>query len=65
MRNNLVVIKMRKGRPRKYDGPVKRFEAWIPYEVYIEMVELKEKKGISWPDLILDMWETYKSKQIA
>ena len=65
MRNNLVVIKMGKGRPRKYDGPVKRFEAWIPYEVYIEMVELKEKKGISWPDLILDMWETYKAKQIT
>ena len=64
MRNNLVVITMR-GRPRKYDGPVKRFEAWIPYEVYKEMVELKEKKGLSWPDLILDMWDTYKTKQLT
>ena len=54
-----------RGRPRKYDGPVKRFEAWIPYEVYKEMVELKEKKGLSWPDLILDMWDTYKTKQLT
>jgi len=63
MRNNLVVIKMRKGRPRKYDGPVKRFEAWIPYEVYKEMEAEKEKKGYSWSDLVLDMWRAYKAKQ--
>ncbi len=50
-------------RPRKYDGPVKRFEAWIPYEVYKEMEEVKRRLGISWPDLVLDMWEAYKAKQ--
>lgn len=51
------------GRPRKYDGPVKRFEAWIPYDVYREMVAEKERLGISWPDLVLDMWDAYKAKQ--
>jgi len=54
---------MRKGRPRKYDGPVKRFETWIPYEVYKEMEAEKEKKGYSWSDLVLDMWRAYKAKQ--
>ena len=51
------------GRPRKYDGPVKRFEAWIPYDVYQEMAAEKERLGISWPDLVLDMWDAYKAKQ--
>ena len=53
------------GRPRKYDGPVKRFEAWIPYEVYKEMEAEKRRLGISWPDLVLDMWEAYKEKQLT
>ena len=55
----------RLGRPRKYDGPVKRFEAWIPYEVYKEMEAEKRRLGISWPDLVLDMWEAYKEKQLT
>ncbi|WP_158298162.1 hypothetical protein [Pyrococcus horikoshii] len=50
------------GRPRKYKGPVKRLEAWIPYDLYQEMNNFKEKQGISWPDLILEMWETFKEK---
>ena len=59
-----MVMNMRKlGRPRKYDGPVKRFEAWIPYEVYKEMEAEKEKKGCSWSDLLLDMWGAYKARQ--
>ncbi len=49
------------GRPRKYDGPVKRFEAWIPYDIYQEMENEKLRRGISWPELVLDMWETYKA----
>ena len=49
------------GRPRKYDGPVKRFEAWIPYDIYQEMENEKLRRGISWPELVLDMWEKYKA----
>jgi len=58
------VIKVgRLGRPRKYEGPVKRFEAWIPYDVYREMEEEKQRRGISWPELVLDMWGAYKSQR--
>jgi len=49
------------GRRGKYDGPVKRFEAWLPYDVYKEMEEEKQRRGISWPELILDMWTKYKA----
>jgi len=49
------------GRRTKYDGPVKRFEAWLPYDVYKEMEEEKQRRGISWPELILDMWTKYKA----
>jgi len=54
---------MMPGRPRKYDGPVKRFEAWIPYDLYMEMSEFKEKAGLSWPDLIIRMWYVFKAKE--
>lgn len=45
----------------KYDGPVKRFEAWIPYDVYKEMEELKQRMGASWSELLLHLWDTYKA----
>ena len=49
------------GRRMKYDGPVKRFEAWIPYDVYKEMEELKQRMGASWSELLLHLWDTYKA----
>lgn len=60
---NIIVVRMMPGRPRKYDGPVKRFEAWIPYDLYMEMSEFKEKAGLSWPDLIIRMWYVFKAKE--
>ncbi len=45
----------------KYDGPVKRFEAWIPYDIYKEMEDLKQRMGVSWTELILHLWDTYKT----
>lgn len=49
------------GRRGKYDGPVKRFEAWIPYEVYKEMEAVKQRLGASWSELVQSMWEVYKA----
>ena len=49
------------GRRAKYEGPVKRFEAWLPYDVYKEMEAEKQRRGISWPELILEMWDRYKA----
>ncbi|WP_206205748.1 hypothetical protein [Thermococcus sp. Bubb.Bath] len=49
------------GRRARYDGPVKRFEAWLPFDAYKEMEEEKQRRGISWSELILDMWAKYKA----
>jgi len=49
------------GRPRKWEGPVKRLEAWIPYETYQEMDNEKSKRGLTWSELILEAWDAYKT----
>ncbi|WP_297506493.1 hypothetical protein [Thermococcus sp.] len=49
------------GRPRKWEGPVKRVEAWIPYDAYEEMDREKSKRGLTWSELILEAWDAYKA----
>ena len=52
---------MKVGRRVRYDGPVKRFEAWIPYDTYKEMEDLKQRMGVSWTELLLHLWNAYKT----
>ncbi|MFA4805437.1 hypothetical protein [Pyrococcus kukulkanii] len=49
-------------RPRKYDGPVKRIEAWIPYDIYKKIEEEKKRLGMAWSDFLLLLWRSYKTK---
>jgi len=53
----------RPGRPRKYEGPIRRLNIILPYHISLEMEE--EKGDMSWTDYILMLYFEHKQRKLC
>jgi len=54
------MTRKRPGRPPKYDGPIKRLQVILPYEIAKEMEDVKGE--MSWSDFIIFLYFEHKRR---